>query len=895
MAGLELDLDSILADMAPKSQAMSAQVMREQGGTAAPKADVIDSADIVVTGKRPQPKGTVIEAPRAPDPDAPVSPNMFTEIPGQLDRNISDVQSQANTLGDVFATVSQGLQVIQDKKEGIASAVVGAKRTLNDQITTTNQEILSEVAPLFAQRQAIADRRAEVQNMNPLKRAIFGIFDRNYSDEYLSRSESVVDDQLASRGAEFEQMNALTQRLLSSTVSNFEDESNLLTLHGENLNQDLMLASTALQFSRAKLSDTTAQIGAKTELARSQILLADRELSSLDGSNLNAAIAASQKNGGKVMVNGAELSTAQLKARQMDLTRQNLALVAAQQSVTSGALSIQSQRMGIGRQAEQMLIDHMSFTETQDAIANNGKFKGRQLNQADLGLRMEALNRGNQAEAYARSGTRQALSSLDLAKGLAAQTGQLAKRATDVFGRNVPPELIAALRGNNDTVNQIGDTALAAKGPSAATQVASLGDVAMAKIKQTNDLIEKLAGRMSGDKDAQIGISAYLRGESLTGEQATRTVMAFAKGGGLPPGVKMGGAVAGAMAAGQRALQAVQKSDDYRKATAEGKQRLEAQAVSSAVGRNWTGATVNGITDQLPDLARQMGDDFGRRVSTADFRRAKAAGDAQGAERIASEFNKDHGTRFTSAQMGQLFGGDRNLLAQVNQGKPANQQVNGSALQQAQQAMIQYQTSAWMNNLDQIGGPGTQRAFARFIERSDVQGRIGQYADGIGRTGLGAMLADSIAPGGVRNAFGRASQHLSQMATANEVASLQNARQAVGQYASDPIMRANVIIGAMPGLTQHEKALASGVIKTAATGAGDMADFGASNPMAEGAGDFLIGKNDSVNRAVDQAITSTQYQDPALRKVMQKVAKSWQDQGRMIDNAIHTLSTGEHK
>lgn len=855
---------------------------------AAPGASNVTPPDATQTAARPATAATV-----PADPIDSVG-NMFTEMPQKIDAQAADVAQGASHLGDVFSNVSSVLKDVSGEKLAVATAAVAAKKQLTDSQMGTNREILAETIPLFAQRQAIADRKAELDTMNPIKKAIFSIFDRNYDADWLSKHEGNIEDQIQSRGEEFTQTNSLVNQLINATNSNAEGATSLLDLKGENANQDLQLASASLQYKRASLSDSIAAVAGKTEVTRAQMLLQDQQLSTMDGANLSAAIAAAQKNGGTVMVGGAQLSLAALKQREQDLTRQHLALVAAQQSVTSGGLQIQSQKMGLQTQAEKMLIDHMSFSDTQAAINNGGIYKGRQLDLADLGARQMRLNAGMDAVVEANSGSNNVRLTGQLAGTLGDQTAAISKRAVGIFGRNIPPELMIYMNNVGRDIDLTQKTIKDSTGPAAAKQISALAPQLQARLIEGDKLIDKLAQRMSRNPDAQIAIGSWIKGNPMTAEQATKSVIAFANGGGLPPGVKLQGPVAAAMAAGQAAYQRVTQSDEYKHATAEQKQRLEQQAVGGAVGKSWTGAVTASVTEAMPDLAKRMGDPFGARINGDQFRAARHAGDAQGLQHVTDEFNSQNGTKFSTQQMEALFKGDQGTTAALNQsrskaGQPA---VTSNDLATLRQQLVAYQTSAWMQNMDQLAGAGTSKMFANFMRRDDVQSHIGQFADRTAASGFGESLADAMSPGGVRNNFANASKLIQSQVTANDSAKITSTRQLVNQYNGDPAARAGVILGNIDGLNQHDRTIAEGIIKQAAR-------------VSSGGSQFDIVQNsgiaprtylpDEANAAIEQAIKGTKYQDPGLRRIMGIVARDYDAAAVRTDRIMGRLATGEHK
>ena len=891
-------LDEVLAAMGPGSRRMAAEDAAAHPQAQTPmmgQQDQITSPDIVVTGHQrvAQHRDQISAAPAADMGLQQMTSDLFGVTEQRANDAVGAVRTQASTLSNVFDSAEAGLQALQDQKLAEATRAVAAKQKITESVMGDTERVLGEVRPLFAARAAIADRAAKVQGMNPLVRAIHGIFDRNYSPEYLAKSEAAIDGEIQVRGAEFERINQLQNRLLEGVSSNSAGAVSLMDLQGENLNQDIALAATKLQYRRGELSDIIAGVGATTEITRAQALARDSTLSQLDGASLNAAIAQATKGGGRAMVNGAELSTAELKGRQRDLYRQELALTAAKQEVTSGSLRIQSQRMGLASQSEELALSHMSFTETQQAFNNDGMFKGHKFNQAALGARLNQLNAGIDASVEAGSGVNVVRQTGQVAQQFGDRLSQLGRRAASLFGRNAPPDVLAMLHRGTQLLNDTGTTIRESSGPNAAKTIGVRGAEMMRGLQEVDQFIDKLAQRTTRNPDAQIAIGGWLKGNPLTPEQATNAAIAFAGGGGLPPGVKLGGPAAAAFAAGKRAMDGLQQSQEYVKADAAGKRRMLQSAVSGAMSQQWNGQHTDLLVGQMPSLARSMNDPFGRMISPEDFARARASGDKQGYAAFAESFNQQHNTNLSADQARLMFGPNgQQVVRQVNQTRKPEDRIDSSSLAQMHQQLIAYQTSAWMQNLDQIGGMGTSRAFAKFMQRSDVQTRVGQVADSLGDDGLGSMLADNVAGGGVRGRFASASQLLVNQVRQNEAAALTHTRAQIGNYGRDPMTRTAAVLAAIPGIDQHGEAILLRALRE--HGQAGMLESGVES-AASAMGGSMAGAavrgygNTQRNMAIANAIKSSKFQDPSLERVRKVAAQHWDTYSEATDRAVGSL------
>jgi hypothetical protein len=218
--------------------------------------------------------------------------------------------------------------------------------------------------------------------------------------------------------------------------------------------------------------------------------------------------------------------------------------------------------------------------------------------------------------------------------------------------------------------------------------------------------------------------------------------------------------------------------------------------------------------------------------------------------------------------------------------------VDSSQIEQVKNQLQAYQTSAWMQAMDQVAGAGTSKAFAQFLKRDDVQNRIGGYTDSLSHRGLAESMADSMAPGGIRGNFANASQMIGMAVDRVAARQIESTRARIAQYSNDPLQRAGVIIGSIDGLSQHDRSVAEQVIKDAFTAGGGQAS--GLNALPGLGIDVRPGNPSGYNAAIEQAVKNTNYKDPGLRRVMGIVAKNWDTAASGTDRVVDRLAKGEH-
>jgi hypothetical protein len=879
---MALDLDEVLAQMAPQSQAQFAveaakepalaAVTQPSGTTPAPEAP--QEGDITVTA-RPKPA----PAPAAPAPatqdeaTAQAKSSMFDTLPLELSERTAAVQSQASAAGDVLDSVSQGLKANADDQIALAGRTVQAVKSINDSVNADANAAIATSRPLWAKRAAVAERRGEIRNMNPIVRGIKGIFDRNYDDDYLKGQEADLDDQLGVSRQQFNDLGNYQNSLLAHTQSTASAEDQLLTVKKEGLNQDLNMALTSLTFARGRFSDTIATMGANSELIKGQGIMRDSVLSQTDGATLSAGIAAAQKSpDGMALIGGVKISASELRERSRQLEQQQLALTSARQNVVSGGLQIKSQQIALNRAQEGQLLDNMSLADVRQAAANGGKFKGVQLDMVEVTRRAANLDEGLTAMAKIGSPQQLMKQTEQTIRQYGATAVGFAQNTDTMFGRgNRPKEATYALHTMNGLVNEV---AALAKGndPLKEQKIRVLQDRMVTESGKIDKLIDGYASRMSTNPDARIAITAQIKGVPLTAEQSAKSLIAFAEGDGLPPGVRLGGIEGNAIKASSQALNQLSQNPTFQKADAATKQRMKMEVVAKAGGRVWLSGNMSRITNAMPQLARSMGDPVGN-IPDSVWQSTQAAGDAAGVAAGAKAFAKQYGVNITADEFKQLAGGNTGTIRKVQLEMGKDKQMPSSEFLSQQLATMQ--TQNWMAILDQQVGAGTARSVARFMGDPRVQSHIGQFSDSLSDQNLGTRLVDGMAAGGLRNNFANASQSIIGAVNANEAAGIQATRERMVGYHDNPYTRAATIFGAM-GLDQHSaQLLASEVEKR-------QAEVGYNQP------NFSSSRND----AMDAAILDTKYQDPKLEAVRKRAAKDWVVTRDIMDRGMKHLATG---
>lgn len=813
---------------------------------------------------KPGPAGPANTGP-APATTPAIDPYKMPEVIG---KNISDVQAASTNVADMFDKVSTGLGQIAQTREQTSAAADQTRQQLLKDGTAATQSIVAQAAPIFAARTAIDARRVELQQMNPLKRALFGVFNRNFDPNHLNNLESAYDTQLQDAAQQYQ----LTSQSLDKQVDlvNQGEASTQDMLQGKEgvLNNDLNTATTKLQLVRGQLADSIQGMQGTSESIMLQQHLLDQAMTTVGSDNINQLLGQARKDGYAV-VNGAKIPLAQLQDRNRQLQVQALDQERAALGVQSAKLGIASQSLALNEAQERHLVfDGMTQQERINAAQNGNVFNGRRLNPSILAEAMEGDARENaQLAQHASMG-----SVPGQFTGLVDQwdkaTDVIAARAREAFGGNGAPVIAQHLMTVTNRLHAMQQSLAAAKTPDAkAALMTGYMREASGWMDQANNAVKATVGRFSRDPAVQNMMMGYLTGQQVAPTDMIHGVIGMVKSGSFPPNFKFGAIDGRSLAAAKAAIQQTEGDPNFQKLKAADKDNLLVQRVGTAMNNVYTQSISHQVISSIPGFAKQIGHPAGR-ISPQDLATASAAGDANGYNAFASALG------MTTAQAHQIFTpGGQQIYQRIAVDPKTGQTKPGMDMDSLRGRLAQYQMQSMLTALDsgRAAAPGfvPSRALADLLNDSRTNQAVANHFNSLGQKGLGMWMADGINGGGLHQNYANYAQAVISGVQQNEVARTQQQVQNLQAYGADPMKRAETVLAGTT-LSQHDQQLLLQAIHPAAQGSTD---------------DYSTSATDRI----DAAIMTHKFADPHLERIRKEAAKQWQDVGAKTDSQMQAI------
>lgn len=771
---------------------------------------------------------------------------------------------------------------------------------VNSDITQRTTGFLNKVKPLFAQKEAIADRYRQVTEMNPLERGFMSLFDASYDRSHLREVDGAIDAQLGAAGQSYKAILDAQSTLLNVVDSNYKGDEQMNLLERGFIDEKLDLASKSFAASDLIISNTMKGFGAQSQLLAAQNQLKDQVITGLTPGQRATALSQAQANPDKSLtIQGAKFTEGELlQASQADAKQQ----VALDEMILSRETAQMNRSMTAQRMqeaAEEKLIGTMTTAQQRMAIQNGGVFNGTQLPLDKLGA---GLNNSMARDKLVVEGTVQkgTLSVLaDSIQGMANQSRLGHQRSMQLTGV-APPELV---RQNDQVAQQIQqlEKKILSAPPEQRDAIAEQYLPQVQKLyQQQQAAIDQVANRWAGGNKKILPLAqAFLSGAPLNSTSAVQGLIEMARTNGSFGG-GMSGPAAEALATAKRlvaedATPAAGTDMASLMATPQGrveKERALESRVAQAIGGVYQNSIFHRVVTQAPAIAKQIGH-LGQNLNAETLAEAVNAGDQKGYEIIGSQL----GISPDEAKLLFTTGGEKSPLWQkANHGDQGFNQW-GSQLQVAQ---LQSTYRILDATHPKVGQYKAGQVYANLLGDDRFASAAGQMASMQGQASFGDSIMGAMGAGSIQG----------QVSQFGQVA--QNAYRAMGQrdllmrvahsnrYANDPGARVNTIIGAIPGITRDDRDKLMGALKPMAAGTPSVmqslrVQFGADNPggfMGDPSGyGGVVNGGSSQFVMMRDAIMSGKFEDPALEKIRMKAAQHFDQYATITDEAIESLSS----
>jgi hypothetical protein len=511
-------------------------------------------------------------------------------------------------------------------------------------------------APIFQRMTALTDQRAQLDQMNPIVRSVFGFFNRDYNPDYIDSQVNDAKGELASRAAEFQTNLTAHDAVLSATKEQFNDALNVWEAKKSGLDTEQQIHSNIAATASDAAKIAIQGLNAGVEVINAQRTARADLLDQMSQSDVNKNLALAQRNGGQVVVNGIPLSVGELKQTSMGWDQKNL-------SLANMRLSNASQNLALKSANESWHISHLGRAETQAAIQNGGRLPdGTQVDVGKLTNHIQDILTGDQAiDLQAKQGNiigqyQQGVMTLG------SQADSVLERARQLGG--VPSELVAIHGRIRSLIQQQNSSFAGFKGEQGAKNAlisSSLGDIQKQSL-ELSKYVDSAADKMSGgDKDKRAFYYGWMTGSQLDPGVAANAMIKFGMTHTFPTGMttdpttqqaiaKVQAAVDKYMGNGNSAggpgnnvMAMLQKKKDI----SEGKIPADLQAQVADIVK---GVQIDGhltqVTKAVPAVAAQIKGPDGAphpasRINAQDLEQAMHFGDAQAMDWLTKTLKVD--------------------------------------------------------------------------------------------------------------------------------------------------------------------------------------------------------------------------------------------------------------
>lgn len=775
--------------------------------------------------------------------------------------------NQALEAQDKFLThFDETIAGVQDRRRERVETNVETRRGINQTVQDETRGMIERVSPILQQRAATAQQLERLAGMNPLERGLRGTFDLNYNQGYLTRRLADFDAVLQATGNDYQYLTSLRERLMTTVNTADANESQLEQLDITELDEEGRSINLSLQAANQSFAFLGDVVNQNENLVRAQIATTDRFLSEQTTTDLVALEGqARQAEGGRVVIDGVELSLGEIRARRMGAEAQDMAF-------ESQRLALRAGEQEVADRAATMWARNATRAQIETAINNGGvAANGMRIPQdvltAQLGDRMqrqELVAAGSQVGDPVRN----------LGQNLRSFSREIQTvggRAQSMFGA-MPPEFSAAARTYAQEAQGIAQRIQAANAQGRPEIAQALSQRLEAMRGQFMTRINEVATRHAGGNASVAGwIRSYLTGSDIDAGQAADAMAYYAQRGSLPAGMRASPQARAAFQAARSAIAGVDREIGNRRVSDTERQRMYREEIQRVAPGAYNGNSFNILMNQIPGLAARMQDPFAG-VRAQDFQAAASASNSVPFQEIGRSLGiSSNDARLLFSGDGSGYRGqDRATLLQRIQ----TENLRGHLVARQQQVFIEHLDASPSANRDFR----PSHALAEFLQRPELYRAAGNM-EMIGRnTSYGDFLVSGMTQGSLPERFQQWSDRFQAQVADNTVAETASDRTSYSLWRNNPGLYSRTILAATPGLNQHDEARLMAVIERDPNNAPRMSDAVATIPGLSGIG----GARDRA-RAM---IVGQRFQDPELERIRRIAAENWDAVAAQTEAAV---------
>lgn len=763
------------------------------------------------TGKRPagfkfrpsqQPQARPQPMQRNPQSDAGVVNQQEPFVIG-----LNEAATKANERADkvegflgqqeqILSETSEKFNVFQQARQAREEARLAEANRIRDEQQARLLAIGDRLKPIEEKQNVFREKLNKAEQMPGIVRDFLSIFDPSYDPNALRKKiDNLSRDAATMLQAEQQQL-TLNQAYLQSLEEENKDTEYVEGLAVQSLEEDAKVVGQQVATALQSFKFVQEELGAEEDLIRSQLIRRDEFLAQQDDRAITTLLAVANKNPDGVveLPDGTRIGAGLLEESMNKRQQASLARASAK-------LAYENNELQLAEAHDQKYVANLTLPELQKIATNNYTIDGRRLSPQLVSEAMTNLTRNAAVEAENILATSGAGDLAGNYKAFAQTIQGFNTRFLATAGPSGRP-VIQELNQDLLKFNQEIDTALReAKKQGGAVHgqvMARVAQKVQAKQQEFLGKVNSLAlAYVDGDEKGAQFVSSYFLNGQLTLQESAAAAAHFQTTGRMPSFLRATPQMAALQSAAAQAeanvtneyaklgVKVNKRSKEYQNALTDEITKLAGPRISQATGEQ--------TIYNLPAVAKKRGHSFGA-IPSNTWRTVVEQGNIQAAEEIASKYGVTPDSILAWGKTGN-----------VPEGLNAAPEERNRILQQ-------YAANSYVNTLRLLDqrvptrdGIRASQSLMDYLEQPSLLEDVGRYEKFTTKHSLGGAIAGGLSNGSgvetfsqVIDSFGRA---YTQLDWADKNLPVQQAQR----YGSDPLFKARVIFGAIPGISEDEE------------------------------------------------------------------------------------------
>lgn len=795
----------------------------------------------------------------------------------KINEQTAAVQADLTKQGQAIDVLDQVSQAAQATQMGAKIQQVEQTSQISDQIIEGTAKLTAQVKPVFQARERIADQLDKLATMNPIERGLRGIFDLNYDQDHLTKQLSDFDRTLQVRANDFDYLNKLHSTAMTEIDRRYALDTGVSQLTVDQAKEDMGLAGLHLAQTTGILQNTNETIRNQASVISAKNLAREDLLGRLDMPTVNDLANQAQANNGMINFNGVELSYHELRERAEKDEQQQLGLEAVR-------MSIAGNRMDIADKYATNVAKSLTRPQLEAAMAAGGVYQGIQLPQDVLTSSYAGMVQRQQLQGEEVLRQLPGAQAMNIAGTTIQNDAAMYNRSQSFMGEADARAVTPIFNAQKELVGQL-HQAIATNQPQAI--ITALTQKIVANSQGVNATVDAAVLRSAGGDKRMAGyLNSFIRGAPMNPGTSIEALTYIAlKGGALPEGWQ---ASEESKAIFQKAQQLVKDNmvdpATHKQRSAEQLQLIVSRGLTDQAAEVVGQTRFDRLWGDIPRIAKSAQNPLGN-MKPEQWRQAVNASRSDAANALKSELNTT----------------PDNILQMYSTHKPIDSSPQAQALftkfNQTAGKFNALESQALIGHIDELPrfDPNTDNsdALVNLLESGAAHGIASAYTQSVGNNSPGDYLVNPLASGALESSMAQTANQMRQTKNVMTADRRASARRYDSAYATNPGVRADVILQSIPGVGKEGSQILLPWIKQNVLGnpnptttrAMDLA--GASNPSP------VFGRSvvQQQEGSILAALQSTKFEDPRMEIYRKKAIAGWSDSATQSQTWIQTLTS----